>query len=1264
MAIPVEQRSSLELEVSGVVAEMLEAFAATGDGGADAAASGDALARYQRRVARIGMAAGRFGLTGLQDTCVELQDRLRALKRRGTGLSAEERELLEEWPLLVMGYINAPHDPAAAQALVDFLQRPAWGEPVSPETGAEIRSALGSGPALPALPAAGDDPRRDGAGGHDAAVAGDGTGGLAGLGGPLREEVEEAMSDCLLRLAEPGVPPEEARAALTHCAERLELLAMTAATAGLAGFMDACQIFQAGLRRLAAAGRAPATEELDALYQWAGLVGAWLEAPHDPARAEALVDFLRALPWGEPVDEDQAAILRGLLAPEEIHIDAPAGEPPPEIPPAYRELVGLLLLELEQSQPELESALAAAAGDGTPAEDRHAAWREVLDRLERFAGAAATLGLHGLAEACGHVHACAEFIDATGEPLAPEQHRWFADWPRRARAYLETLVDPAACTALADHLGEADWGCAPDAAARERLVQSLARPEIALEEEELAPRQAEARDEDVSLALPDDVNPQLLDSLLQELPRYTADFSAAITRLAEGDGTRADVETAQRIAHTLKGSANTVGVAGLANLTHHMEDILEAHARAGRLPPAPLVRVLQSAADVLEMMSEALLGQGEAPAHAREVLQEVLDWANRMDLEGVPEDAPAAPEPEPAPAADTPAAEAGPVLRIPARLVDELLRRVGESLILTAQLRERLGQAAAELAGLRERNELLGRLTQELEQLVDVQGIHAGRGREAGGEFDALELEQYNALHTVTHRLVEAVADSREMGQGMEEQLGAFDGLLADQSRLQKETEELVMETRMVPVQNLVPRLQRAVRQTCRLTGRDAVLEVSGADTLIDSQVLDQLADPLLHLLRNAVDHGIEPPDRRAAAGKPERGRIRLAFRREGDHMVVCCEDDGAGLDREAILERARARGLVGAEETPADEALHALVLVPGFSTREEVSQVSGRGVGMDVVNTRVREMKGTLRLHSEPGRGCRVEMRLPLTLISVHALLVAAGAGRVALSSRGVERIVYGGDGRWEAGADGAQYCLGDECHAAFELEALLGLPAPATDAEPRPVLLVRDHGGLLRAVRVARVLASQDLVVKQMGPYMPRVPGLDGATILGDGTVAPVLDLPAVLAAARSDGLPAVAPAAAEAAAPPRALVVDDSLSARRSLAQFVADLGYEVHTARDGLEAIELLDRVQPELLLVDLEMPRMNGLELTAHVRADDTHRHLPVIMITSRSTDKHRRQAERAGVDRYLTKPFSEDELLGHIAALAARPPARLNAGDP
>jgi chemosensory pili system protein ChpA (sensor histidine kinase/response regulator) len=481
--------------------------------------------------------------------------------------------------------------------------------------------------------------------------------------------------------------------------------------------------------------------------------------------------------------------------------------------------------------------------------------------------------------------------------------------------------------------------------------------------------------------------------------------------------------------------------------------------------------------------------------------------------------------------------------------------------------------------------------------------------------------------------------------------------LLVALGRLQREVQDVVMRTRMVPAKNIAPRLQRAVRQTCRLTSKQANLILKGSDTLIDSDVINNLIDPLMHMLRNAVDHGIEPREDRIRKGKDPVGCIELEFAREGALVVVRCRDDGRGLDAEAIRATAERRGMIAPGLPLGREEFQRLILQPGFSTRRETTQTSGRGIGLDVVNNRLAAIKGSMRIETEPDRGTLFELRMPASLLTAHGLLVRVRRQTMAISSHGIERIMHPGDGRLIENGGALQYQVDEELLDTTLLDDLLALPKDrrAGNREERPALLVRD-GDLKHVILVEQVYDTRDLVIKPLGAYLRSVRGIIGATILGDGSVVAVLDLPELIRMPRLKVLEEADRTDTRMIPPslPLALVVDDSISARRALAQVLQDAGYQVRMAKDGLEAAGIIEKRRPDIMLVDLEMPRMNGVELTSHVRANPHTRDLPIIMVTSRSTEKHRNLAEAAGADVYLTKPFSEDQLLKHVHDLLER----------
>ena len=1269
MQVSEESIAALEAEVAEALG-ILESLPAENDN-ADQEQVRAVIRRYIGQVERIGLAASDAGLLGLQDTCLLFQENLTALDANARNLSDAERERLEEWPTLVIGYLMAPDDPQASEALLDHLQSPVWSMPLAGAEADVLRDLLTPTLPLP-LPALPDESQETQVTDSAPQILASSTTEVA----PNRptDAVEEtaALDAAVSPIAEePTAMPPPVAIDLDTLVEKVEETAIDVTT-------EQAREEASVLPPLEPSEAASEIIEQESASSSVTVYGIEPAAATEERASER--------PITTASDMEPATVTSGL----DSAADAANEESDNAITPfapnaAQQELLEILCAEIAQMAELSDEMLTIATAADSTRETRSEALSGYAEYLERLGEASASINLTGLQQACIHLYANLLELATQDDPLRSEQRDIVETWPALTLGYLQALHDRSKCEALTQCLQDARWPQPLTAADAAALTDLLFAPELTTEEAEAEVRPQQAQPDDISLDLPADVNQDLLDGLLQELPHQAADFSAAIQRLSAGDGQPTDVEVARRIAHTLKGAGNTVGVRGIATLPHHMEDILQALAKQGVLPNRPLADMLLNAADCLETMSEALLGMSEPPLQALAVLQAVLDWANRIDHFGVPvgdEIPPPAVAPESVTAAPlletatAPLETAAPsqleaaaapssaaltpetVLRVSAHLVDNLLRLVGESIILTGQLQERIRKTITQTRTVAMQNRLLQNLTAELEQLADIRNVSSplSKSIQRSG-FDPLELEQYNEINTVTHRLVEAAADAREMNRTVEDNLVLLDSLLVDQARLHRDSQEAVLRTRMVPIQTIVPRLQRTVRQTCRLVDKEAELVVRGADTPMDSNVLNDMVDPLMHILRNAVDHGIEPPHQRQHLGKPQNGRIELRFMREGDNIVIYCRDDGAGLDLPAIRRTAEERGLIASDKPLDPDELARLILLPGFSTRDTTTQTSGRGIGMDMVYSRLLEMKGSLRLQTEAGKGCLMELRLPVTLISTHALLLRVRDQTYALSDRGVEQILYSGAGQVQTLGKVTTYRLGNDVHEFTSLETLLNLPEDQRQHSRNapPVLLVREETGSLRAVLVQEVLDSRDLVVKNMGQYIPQLPGIIGATILGDGSVAPVLDLPELLRTQTTGQHwpTAVQSTSSIAPAPHRQIVlaVDDSLSARRSLAQFVRDAGFEVRTARDGLEAIEIINSKRPDLVLADLEMPRMNGLELTAHLRANQATSDLPVIMITSRSTAKHRHEAEAAGVDMYLTKPFMEDDLLEQIHRL-------------
>ncbi len=947
-------------------------------------------------------------------------------------------------------------------------------------------------------------------------------------------------------------------------------------------------------------------------------------------------------------------------------------------------MLGMLASELHDVTPEL-AELAQVMTSADDDDEVKAAVGSYDELVTRVGTVARDLQLEGLVLICEFV---SRNLHLTVEMPADERAATaevFQGWTRVVIDHLAQPQDDALCIAVVTYLENPGWPQPLQYRELRGMIEGLTDELEVSGDFEPGIREIVASPEDVSLTMSEDASPELVDAFFAESPGHAETFSRLMEAISRGEDIQQNVEAAQRIAHTLKGSGNLVGVSGIANLAHHIEDIFEYIAKHKFTPPPALAATLQEAADCLETMLESLQGISSPPEDAQRVLQDVLDWANRIDSGNMRRDDYEAPqsiagqstgdEAETGPAEDLPedfverrkspdtekvlAANREESVRVPLRVLDEIFRIVSETAITIGQIQERLNRLDANEKMIRKNDASLQQMRYELENLVSVRGMaarHRSELAKANEDFDPLELDEYDEFYGATHSYIEGVADSREILRGFSSEVYELNALFLSQQRLNKELQQLVMTTRMVPVSIICPRLQRAVRQACRATGKQADLTIVGQDLLLDGDVLNKLADPLMHMLRNAVDHSIESSELRIDQGKPKAGQVTLSFRQEGNSIVVDCSDDGRGLDYERIREVAVNKQMLSERERPDNQTLAQLILRSGFSTSQKITQVSGRGVGMDVVHNTIQSLNGTMDIGDAKQGGTRVSLRLPITLLTSHCLLAGVGDDMVyAIPTISLTQILSPGTGKVTRAGETISYQLAQDIYTACSLNSLVGAPENFInkDLNDCSVLLVQTADGTT-AVVVERVITSYDLVVKNMGAYVKSISGIAGVSMLGDGTVVSVLDLSALLDSQGQQGSLSGAREVVESTAAkpenalPKVMIVDDSLSVRNSLSQLIKDGGYRTVTARDGIEAVKLLETELPDIVLTDLEMPRMNGLDLTSFIRKSSQWSPLPVVMITSRTMAKHRQQAEKVGVTRYITKPFTEDEVLASI----------------
>ena len=646
----------------------------------------------------------------------------------------------------------------------------------------------------------------------------------------------------------------------------------------------------------------------------------------------------------------------------------------------------------------------------------------------------------------------------------------------------------------------------------------------------------------------------------------------------------------------------------------------------------------------------------EAPAPAPVATSVAVAFARLSESRG--DETPASPIPVPPGREPVAPADRVEMARVDADLLDQLLNISGEASIARSRLEQQLGSIDFNLGELSRTVTRLKEQLRSLEIETEAQILHRHED-ESGhrGDFDPLELDRYSSIQQFSRALAETANDVASIQQLLENLTKDTQNLLQQQARTITELQNGLMRTRMVPFQRHVQRLARIVRQAASDTGKRAELVVEGAAGELDRQGLERMLPPFEHMLRNAVVHGIEKPDERVRRNKPESGRIVLELHREGAEVMVRLSDDGGGMNLNAIREKGVALGLIPAGQVLSDEDAMQLILEPGFSTAGTITQQAGRGVGMDVVATEIKRLGGALHMESKLGEGTVFTIRLPFTLAISHALVVRTGEEFYALPLPTVEGVLRLSKAEVTAhlGRDGAAFDYGGQKYRFQHLATFVSLePSPLPEQDVTiPVVLVR-AGEHSTGLVTDELVGSREIVVKSVGPQISSIRGISGATILGDGRIVIILDIGALVRAewrGRPQG-----PVVAKEKTDKRtfAMVVDDSITVRRVTQRLLERNGMRVLTARDGMDAVALLQDNVPDIILLDIEMPRMDGYEVAAHVRNDPRLKDVPIIMITSRVGEKHRARAIELGVDDYLGKPYQEAQLLDAISPLVER----------
>ena len=787
-------------------------------------------------------------------------------------------------------------------------------------------------------------------------------------------------------------------------------------------------------------------------------------------------------------------------------------------------------------------------------------------------------------------------------------------------------------------------------AEQDQLVEPVTQAEALIQRKVPTAVKAEKELEEVSpdgnkRAIQDDLDEELLPIFLEEAdelyPQLTGELSAwRKTPDDLGEGLKI-ARKLQRSLHTLKGSARMAGAMRLGELTHRVEDCLDTAVAAGKQDTA----LLDELENYFDHIGNALekLRSGEVAEVVVEPVASVVAIKTKA-MPGVPETTTEIGEER----------KESAVLRVRSDIVDNLVNEAGEISVARSRMEVELSAFKSGLMDLTGSVQGMRKLVREIE--IHAEGQMQARAAVAGEtaeKFDPLEFDRFTRFQELTRFMNESVHDVQTVQQAMLKSLDETSAAMSAQAKLNSLLQQSLMSIRMLPFSSISQRLYRIVRQTGKELGKKINLELYGTEIELDRGVLEKMTAPFEHLLRNAIVHGLENPEQRELKGKPPIGNISLILRQEGNEVVFEFKDDGAGLDTIKLREKAIEHGLLQRDEVISDEKAMLLIFEKGLSTAAELTEISGRGVGMDVVLSEIKALGGRIEVASAPDSGAIFTIYLPLTLAVMKALMVRSGNDTYAIPAVMVEQVqqvkpdalveLYRiGHAEWQ----GKVYPL-------HYLPRLLGDSERTPESKPYNAILLLRSGEQRMALHLDALLGNKEVVVKNVGEQLARLTGIAGATVQANGKV--VLILNPVPLAQRNIQTAAAGAHIADVQTLrriPVVMIVDDSLTVRKITTRLLTRAGYEVITAKDGVDALEKLVDTLPDVMLLDVEMPRMDGFELTKRLRQDSKTNKLPIIMITSRTAEKHKNYAFELGVNEYMGKPYQDDELLASIASFA------------
>ena len=834
----------------------------------------------------------------------------------------------------------------------------------------------------------------------------------------------------------------------------------------------------------------------------------------------------------------------------------------------------------------------------------------------------------------------------------------------------------------------------------EQVIKTQETKERIISEDTIAPALPIVVSGNVQTLDLDEDGLEVLEIYLEEAEELLIALDESLHLWSEKLSNRDAIDTLQRILHTFKGGARLSDLMILGDLTHEMESYFEKINSGSLDAESSHVNFLLRGYDTIEKLLEEVVSKNQmtVPEKYLSDLKQLIDGvepsqfieleklsnaADSAETDNLEKDSDkkaekASSTPESKTNSETKLPDASDVVsfeehkkireleqkavtadivRIDAKQLEDLTNLAGETSIFRSRLEQQMSVLRNNLV---EMSSTVDRLNDQLRNLdIETEAQISYRREITGGteydDFDPLEMDRYTRQQELTRSLSESAGDLMNLKDTLDSLTSDSETLLLQQGRVNTEMQENLMQTRMTPFESLVPRLRRMIRQISTELGKTVSLSIS-ADGEMDRNVLERMIAPLEHMLRNAMDHGIESPEKRKQLNKPTSGKVSISLYREGSEVFIKIKDDGGGLNLEAIRNKALERGLITESSQLSDNELRQLILEAGFSTAEKVTQISGRGVGMDVVSSEIKQLGGIIEIESEEGVGSTFTVRLPFTVSVNHALMVQVGEEIYAIPLSNIEGIVrvspyeldeYYNDREAKfayAGIDYSMYYLGQMLDRKVSHQI-------TNHTQPLPVLLLHgaDHP---TALQIDELLGSREIVVKSVGNQLSSVSGISGATIQGDGRVVLILDMPALVR--RVDATVTEEPLIVEEyveEVTPKIMVVDDSITVRKVTTRLLERHDYDVMTAKDGIDAVTVLNDDIPDVMLLDIEMPRMDGFELATIIRHDERLKDIPIIMITSRTGEKHRDRAMSIGVNEYMGKPYNETDLIEMINKL-------------